>query len=151
MDHLAGTRIQRDGGPPTVNLRKCKLVVLKGSQRGTEHVISSDVIRVGKAEENDLTVSEETVSRVHFEIVRDAKGYLLRDLGSTNGTFLDGAEIREAYIRAGSVVAADVPPGVVVAGSPARVVKRVSELTCWPGHHDHPYAWEDGHDAGEGG
>ena len=106
MDHLAGTRIQRDGGPPTVNLRKCKLVVLKGSQRGTEHVISSDVIRVGKAEENDLTVSEETVSRVHFEIVRDAKGYLLRDLGSTNGTFLDGAEIREAYIRAGSVVAA---------------------------------------------
>jgi len=106
MEHLAGTRIQRDSGPPTVNLRKCKLVVLKGSERGTEHVISSDVIRVGKAEDNDLVVTEETVSRVHFEIVRDAKGYLLRDLGSTNGTFLDGAEIREAYIRAGSVIAA---------------------------------------------
>jgi len=106
MEHLAGTRIQRESGPPTVNLRKCKLVVLKGSERGTEHVISSDVIRVGKAEENDLVVTEETVSRVHFEIVRDAKGYLLRDLGSTNGTFLDGAEIREAYIRAGSVIAA---------------------------------------------
>jgi DNA-binding NtrC family response regulator len=46
------------------------------------------------------------VSRVHFEIVRDPKGYLVRDLESTNGTFLDGAEIKEAYIRAGSIIAA---------------------------------------------
>ena len=104
--HLSGTRIQRDGGPPTVNLRRCKLVVLKGPERGNEHVISSDVIRVGKAGENDLVITDETVSRVHFEIVRDPKGYLLRDLRSTNGTFLDGAEIKEAYIRAGSVIAA---------------------------------------------
>ncbi|HTE56078.1 MAG TPA: sigma 54-interacting transcriptional regulator [Kofleriaceae bacterium] len=106
MDHLVGTRIQREGGPPTVSLRRCKLVVLSGPERGSEHVISSDVIRVGKATENDLVVTDDTVSRVHFEIVRDAKGYLLRDLKSTNGTFLDGAEIKEAYIRAGSVIAA---------------------------------------------
>ncbi len=105
-DHLIGTSIHRDGGPPTVNLRRCKLVVLKGPERGAEHVVSSDVIRVGKAGDNDLTITDETVSRVHFEIVRDAKGYLLRDLNSTNGTFLDGAEIKEAYIRAGSVIAA---------------------------------------------
>ena len=106
LDHLVGTRIQRDGGPPTVNLRRCKLVVLSGPERGQEHVISADVIRVGKAPENDLMITDDTVSRVHFEIVRDAKGYLLRDLKSTNGTFLDGAEIKEAYIRAGSVIAA---------------------------------------------
>jgi transcriptional regulator with GAF, ATPase, and Fis domain len=106
MDHLGGTRIQREGGPPTVNLRRCKLVVLSGPERGAEHVISSDVIRVGKAGENDLVVTDDTVSRVHFEIVRDAKGYLLRDLKSTNGTFLDGAEIKEAYIRAGSIISA---------------------------------------------
>ena len=106
MDHATGTRIQREVKPPTVNLRRCKLVVIKGPQRGTEYVISSDVIRVGKAEENDLVVTDETVSRVHFEIVRDAKGYLLRDMQSTNGTFLDGADIKEAYIRAGSVISA---------------------------------------------
>jgi DNA-binding NtrC family response regulator len=106
LDHLSGTRIQRDGGPPTVNLRRCKLVVLSGPERGQEHVISADVIRVGKAPENDLMITDDTVSRVHFEIVRDAKGYLLRDLKSTNGTFLDGAEIKEAYIRAGSIITA---------------------------------------------
>ncbi len=106
LEHLIGTRLQPGGGPATVNLRRCKLIVLKGPERGDEHVVSTDVIRVGKAPENDLTITDETVSRVHFEIVRDAKGYLLRDLRSTNGTFLDGAEIKEAYIRAGSVIAA---------------------------------------------
>jgi DNA-binding NtrC family response regulator len=106
MDVLGGTRIRRDAKPATVNLRRCKLVVTKGAQRGTEFVIGGDVIRVGKASENDLVIADETVSRVHFEIVRDGKGYLVRDLNSTNGTFLDGAEIKEAYIRAGSVVGA---------------------------------------------
>ncbi len=97
------TRVSTEGvASRAVHLSQCKLVVIKGSQRGKEFVISGDVIRIGKVDENDLVLAEETVSRVHFEIVRDAKGYLLRDLHSTNGTFLDGAEIKEAYIRAGS-------------------------------------------------
>src|SRR5688572_6462288 len=104
MEHLSGTRIRREATPATVNLRKCKLVVIKGTQRGTEFVIAGDVIRIGKAPENDLVLADETVSRVHFEIVRDAKGYLVRDLKSTNGTFLDSAEVKEAYLRAGSVI-----------------------------------------------
>jgi transcriptional regulator with GAF, ATPase, and Fis domain len=106
MDHLGGTRIRRDTRPATVNLRRCKLVVIKGPQRGTEFLIAADVIQVGKAPDNDLVIGDETVSRQHFAIVRDAKGYLLRDLQSTNGTFLDGAEIKEAYIRAGAVIGA---------------------------------------------
>ena len=104
MEHLTGTRIRREATPATVNLRKCKLVVIKGAQRGTEFVVAGDTFKVGKAPENDLVLADETVSRVHFEIARDAKGYLVRDLKSTNGTFLDGAEVKEAYLRAGSVI-----------------------------------------------
>jgi DNA-binding NtrC family response regulator len=101
----ARTRVSTEGvASRAVHLSQCKLVVLKGSQRGKEYVISGDVIRIGKVDENDLVLPEETVSRVHCEILRDQKGHLLRDLHSTNGTFLDGAEIREAYIRAGSVI-----------------------------------------------
>ncbi len=103
------TRVSVEGPARTVHLTQCKLVVVKGgssggAQRGREYVISGDVIRIGKVEGNDVVLPEETVSRVHCEILRDAKGHLLRDLSSTNGTFLDGAEIREAYIRAGSVI-----------------------------------------------
>src|SRR5512142_468075 len=106
MEHLTGTRIRREATPATVNLRKCKLVVIKGAQRGTEFVIAGDVLRIGKAPENDLVLADETVSRVHFEIARDSKGYLVRDMKSTNGTFLDSAEVKEAYLRAGSVIRA---------------------------------------------
>jgi pSer/pThr/pTyr-binding forkhead associated (FHA) protein len=106
MDVLGGTRIRREATPATVNLRRCKLIITKGAQRGSEFVVGGDVVRIGKATDNDLVISDETVSRNHFEIVRDGKGYLVRDLQSTNGTFLDGAEIKEAYLRAGSVVGA---------------------------------------------
>lgn len=96
-----------DPNPTTaVPLRQCRLTVVRGVDRGAEVVTASDVIRVGKAGDNDLVLNEQTVSRVHFEIVRDAKGYLVRDLRSTNGTFLDGAEVREAYMRAGAVISA---------------------------------------------
>ena len=104
----AATRVavESASGARAVHLNQYKLVVVKGggAQRGREYNISGDVIRIGKVEGNDLVLPEETVSRVHCEILRDAKGHLLRDLHSTNGTFLDGAEIREAYVRSGSVI-----------------------------------------------
>src|SRR6266508_2561181 len=101
----SSTRVATEGVPArAVHLSQCKLVVLKGSQRGKEFLVSGDDIRIGKVDENDLLLPEETVSRVHCEILRDGNGHLLRDLHSTNGTFLDGAEIRAAYIRAGSVI-----------------------------------------------
>ena len=103
IDHTHRTRLVGEQ-QRAIHLRQCKLVVLKGNQRGREFVIAGDVIRIGKADGNDLVLSEDTVSRVHCEILRDARGHLLRDLGSTNGTFLDGAEVREAYVRAGSVI-----------------------------------------------
>src|SRR3954470_15749727 len=99
------TRVSTEGvAARAVHLTQCKLVVLMGRQRGKEFVISGDVIRIGKVEGNDLVLPEETVSRVHCEILRDAKGHLLRDLQSTKGTFLYRRQVREAYIRAGSVI-----------------------------------------------
>ena len=99
----AHTRQARDRDR-AIHLNQCKLVVLNRTQRGREINISKDVIRVGKADNNDLVLPEDTVSRVHCEIIRETNGYLLRDLQSTNGTFLDGAEVREAYLRSGSVL-----------------------------------------------
>ena len=61
-----------------------------------------------------------------------------------NVTLLPGIEVGEgALIGAGSVVAETVPPGVVAVGNPARVVKKIEELTCWPGHFERPYVWRD--------
>jgi acetyltransferase-like isoleucine patch superfamily enzyme len=56
---------------------------------------------------------------------------------------LPGVRIgKGALVGAGSVVSKDVPAGMVVAGNPARVLKRVDELTCPPGFFERPYVWE---------
>ncbi|HKA89564.1 MAG TPA: sigma 54-interacting transcriptional regulator [Haliangiales bacterium] len=87
-------------------LQKIKLTAVRGKERGREWVLWADVVTAGKAPGNDIVLDEETVSREHFEIVRDGKGWLVRDLRSTNGTFLDGAQIQSGYLRVGSVVSA---------------------------------------------
>jgi acetyltransferase-like isoleucine patch superfamily enzyme len=48
----------------------------------------------------------------------------------------------EALIGAGSVVVKDVPPGIVVAGNPAKKIKRVADLKCWKGFFERPYGKE---------
>ncbi|HTX68187.1 MAG TPA: acyltransferase [Thermoleophilia bacterium] len=59
-----------------------------------------------------------------------------------NSTILPGVEIGEgSLVGAGSVVVHDVPAGAVVAGSPARVIKQVSDLVCYPGWFERPYLW----------
>jgi acetyltransferase-like isoleucine patch superfamily enzyme len=62
----------------------------------------------------------------------------------SNATILPGVVIgKGALVGAGSVVVADVPDGMVVVGSPAKVVKRVDELICRSGLKDRPYEGVD--------
>jgi DNA-binding NtrC family response regulator len=56
------------------------------------------ILRVGSKDGNSLRLQNETVSRYHFEIEPTPLGFLLRDLGSTNGTFVDGYRVRELYL-----------------------------------------------------
>jgi transcriptional regulator with GAF, ATPase, and Fis domain len=87
-----------------LELERCGLLALNGPRKGEEVFIDRECFRIGKSPDNDLVLVDATVSREHCEIVRDARGYLLRDLGSTNGTLLDGAEVREVYLQAGVVI-----------------------------------------------
>jgi acetyltransferase-like isoleucine patch superfamily enzyme len=59
-----------------------------------------------------------------------------------NSTILPGIRIgRNSLVGAGSVVTKDVPPGSVVAGSPAEVIKMVDQLECQKGFYERPYTW----------
>ncbi|HTU58966.1 MAG TPA: FHA domain-containing protein, partial [Polyangiales bacterium] len=69
-----------------------------------ERVIDVPVFRIGKSNDNDLVLADDTVSRAHCEILHDTRGFLVRDLGSTNGTMLDGREVKEAYLTPGSAL-----------------------------------------------
>ena len=102
----AVTLAQKNGAQRgrALEIERCGLLSLNGPRKGDEVIVDRECFRIGKSPENDLVLADATVSREHCEIIRDSRGYLLRDLGSTNGTLLDGAEIREGYLSAGAVI-----------------------------------------------
>jgi len=70
------------------------LVVYKGSLAGTRWSVESDAVTIGRAIDSDIVIAERQVSRYHARIEQDRDGYLLRDLGSKNGTFVNGERVR---------------------------------------------------------
>ena len=59
---------------------------------------------IGSHPLNGLVVDDPTVSRFHCELVGDARGVRVRDLGSKNGTILDGVRVHDAEPKDGSLV-----------------------------------------------
>lgn len=78
-------------------------IVLSGSHKGTSKIVGGR-LTIGKAADNDLVLTDDTVSRHHCEIVRAPDGLHVRDLESTNGTKIDNTRIREAMVQPGSVL-----------------------------------------------
>src|SRR5262245_17481029 len=58
----------------------------------------------GRNPTNDFRVHASTVSSFHCEIVLSEDSTVVRDLGSTNGTYIDGQRIEEAVLRAGQIL-----------------------------------------------
>ena len=56
---------------------------------------------VGRSEENEIVISNPNVSRRHAQLSRSENGFVVEDLGSTNGTLLDGAPIDRERIESG--------------------------------------------------
>jgi hypothetical protein len=56
---------------------------------------------VGRSQENDIVINDPNVSRRHARISRADNGFVVEDLGSTNGTLLDGAPIDRERIEGG--------------------------------------------------
>ena len=79
-----------------LQVEKCKLVVVEGSDQGKELVLSKPIIRIGMNENNDLMLDDNTASRFHCEIRRIREDYLLVDRESTNGTYVGKLRVREA-------------------------------------------------------
>ncbi len=70
------------------------LVVYEGSLAGTRWPLERESVTLGRAAECDIVFVERQVSRFHVRIWRDEEGYLLRDLGSKNGTWVNGEVVR---------------------------------------------------------
>ena len=71
--------------------------VERGSTAQSELRFTS-TFRVGRSKECDIQLQEPSVSRVHLEVSFDGERWRVRDLGSSNGTYLEGSRIQEAVL-----------------------------------------------------
>ena len=70
-----------------------RLLVQIGAQPERSYPIERDITILGREAINDMVINDAEVSRRHTRIVREADGYLIEDLGSTNGTFVNGKRV----------------------------------------------------------
>jgi transcriptional regulator with PAS, ATPase and Fis domain len=87
-----------EGPRNSIRVQKSKLLVLSGPLQGREFIVAKDRFAVGSGPRNDLILDDTTVSRRHCEIECVADGYVIRDLGSTNGTIVQGVRVTEAFL-----------------------------------------------------
>src|SRR3569623_216047 len=85
------------GLPRTVNVRRCRLEVVAGVDQGKVVELASPTIQIGRLGA-DLTLSDGKVSSLHCELRMTPEGYRLRDLGSTNGTYVKGVRVVDGFI-----------------------------------------------------
>ncbi len=80
------------------------LIVMEGPLKGEKAALSKDLTRIGRRDTNDWTIQDESVSGTHCEIEKDDSGFILRDLGSTNGTKVNSEEIKEQRVFRNDII-----------------------------------------------
>lgn len=89
-----------------LQIRRCKLECVEGPDAGKTLVSDKEQVRIGSQRGCDFVLSDPTASRQHFEILHTDRGYLVADLNSTNGIFLEGRRVERAYLTPGSKILA---------------------------------------------
>ena len=82
------------------------LIIYEGELKGQRWIIDQPEFTIGRGSDCDIMLPERQVSRYHVRIERENGGYLLRDLGSKNGTCVNGEEVRERpyYLKDGDEI-----------------------------------------------
>jgi len=80
------------------------LTVLGGADRGKTFPLGGQENRIGRGADQDIVLSDIAVSRRHIVIHREGLNYKLQDLGSGNGTLVNGQRVNIHYLKDGDVI-----------------------------------------------
>jgi hypothetical protein len=102
---------------------------MEGSPHGLQEILLKPGLnRLGRTEDNDFQISDNSVSSHHCQIDLKDDVITVRDLGSTNGTFLDGQPIQSAVLQPGQVLCLGTVK-MICQGDPVRQPVRISVET----------------------
>jgi DNA-binding NtrC family response regulator len=106
--------VKRDPDPPRTYVTNApaaagraaprRLTIVEGPDAPAEVLIPPGGLSVGTAADCGLRLSDRRVSRSHAHLLAQGVGFRVRDLGSSNGTLLDGVRITDAFVPAGSTI-----------------------------------------------
>jgi two-component system, NtrC family, response regulator GlrR len=91
------------GEAPVLHVRRCRFEVLSGPDEGRVDDVAAQVVRIGR-KGTDIVLNDRSVSGLHAEITLTERGYRLRDLESSNGTFIAGLRVRDVDIPPRSTI-----------------------------------------------
>ena len=81
-----------------------KLVILSAGMTGRSHELTVDKTTVGRVEDNTFPITDPSVSSHHCEVLLKGGEVIVRDLNSTNGSYINGEKITEAALKPGQVL-----------------------------------------------
>lgn len=107
-EHLGQTStfVQSRPGPEVLaeDQQQPLLVVMHGSLLGMTYAIRDEVIAIGRTATLDIPIDDENVSRRHAEITFDGSSVKIKDLDSTNGTFVNSQRITDTILHDGDLI-----------------------------------------------
>lgn len=87
--------------PDDIPAGAAALVVKRGPNAGSRYLLAEGVVHAGRHPDSDIFLDDITVSRRHAEVERGDEGWVVRDVGSLNGTYLNRERIEEAPLHHG--------------------------------------------------
>ncbi len=82
-----------------------ELSIRQGPQPGQRFSAAGPLITIGRGADNDIVVNDPEVSRRHFSLTWDGRRYIIQDLGTANGTFVNGARLTATQaVQSGDVI-----------------------------------------------
>jgi diguanylate cyclase (GGDEF)-like protein len=102
---VSASRASQEIAPPPVPQRRTVIKVLTGLEAGRVHIVTVDNLIIGRAATCDLRIDDSSLSRQHCRIHKANGAYFVEDLGSRNGTQVDGMLIRApVMLQDGSLI-----------------------------------------------
>jgi hypothetical protein len=84
-------------------MKDFRIEILKGNEAGSQFRITGARVILGRAPDCDIVVTDQSVSRTHSELIKIEDGFLLKDLKSSNGVYVNGKKVAEHFLASGDV------------------------------------------------
>ena len=81
-----------------------KILIRSGEKTGISYRVADQIVTIGRDPSNTLVLPDVSVSRMHARVIPKAQNYVIEDLGSVNGTFVNQERVTRAPLKIGDTI-----------------------------------------------